>query len=227
MAEKIYVAIDLEGINNTTINGIGLAIRTADRLLLKKEWWLAVDYNKMDPRCKIEFWDKNPKLLQYARENEKNEGDQIRDFVKFYDSIAQSLSNFLKREIKEEDLELVSDNPEYDFGRLSPLVEKYCKDKDGKGREPLRYTTTGKYRCITDLGDAMWELGVMPIINTATETMAKHDHFPSNDAEHIIIKHIMVLRFFSLVRSRLSKELQECAMQSSSEALNTFENANQ
>jgi len=194
--KRYYVVPDLEAISNTRVNGIGLVVGDSDgELHLKKEWWLKFEEKDMDPRCKAEFWDRNKSLLSYALENGGDERAQIQDFVKTYDGIADMVK------VPERDLKLVSDNPEFDFGRLTPYVENHCK------RQPLRYTSAlaedphkvGIYRPITDLGDAMWYFGVDDIIENGAKSLVAHDHRPSNDAENIWIKHLMTEEFCSLV----------------------------
>jgi hypothetical protein len=213
------VAIDIEAISNTIVNGIGIAIcDDKGHMLLKREYWLDVDYSAMDPDCKTVFWDKNLDVLQRAKKNALPEQEQIESFVKFYDSIAEQLSKITGKEIKEKDLKLVSDNAEFDFGRLTPLVAKYCKDKDGNPREPLRYTTLKEYRSITDYSDAIWDLGIMDIINELADLVSSHDHYPMNDAQSILIKHLIAKEFMKNMKYHYGQILKEIAKESSQSA---------
>lgn len=180
---KIYLSIDLEAVNNVDIVGIGMAVVSVDdkcnfSVLFKQEWWINPKNYKIDERCKRDFWDKNPKVWEHMMTHGKDEEEQIINFVTTYDTIPHVLHQMQGIDINS--INLVSDNPEFDFGRLSPLIKKYCN------REPLRYTEDGKYRRITDYGDAAWILGITDEIKEKANKISIHDHFPSNDAVHTI-----------------------------------------
>lgn len=195
---KYYQTIDIEAINNTDVTGIGMCVGNSDGITLyKKDWWITPDLSKMDKKCKAEFWDKNPGAYKAMIKYGLPEQEQIRDFVKEFDGQANEFG------INEIDLRQLSDNSEFDYGRLAPYIKNHCD------REPLRYTTKKEYRPITDLGDGSWCLGTYSIIKSAVTEIQEHDHFPSNDAEHIFLTHIITDEVFNQLGKRLRKEIDE------------------
>jgi len=201
-----YLAIDLEALDNTHINGIGLVLGDEHgRVLLKKEWWIKVDEKEevapqlQRDRCKRDFWGKDEDLYKLYLEKALDEETQIRDFVNTYDTLHKIYG------VEERQIKLISDNPEFDFGRLSPYVEKHCK------RGPLRYTSTGDYRSITDIGQAMWYFGVQNMVKEAASKLQLHDHRPSNDAEFIYLSHIMAIGISGEVNRELGGDIKRVA----------------
>lgn len=220
--KRYFLAQDLEAVSHNNINGIGIYVGDSEgSKILKGSWWIDTDESALTPECKREFYDKNPEIWKRYEENKKPEADQIKDYVKTYDSVAELIG------VEEVEIELLSDNPEFDFGRLSEYVKKHC------GREPLRYTKKryprknekgeeleqkeGNYRCITDIGDTLWFLEVGSIVKDHIDTIQVHDHDPSNDAEAIYLTHLVGERFIKKVKEELGEKLKEIARTVSSE----------
>lgn len=213
--QKVIQAIDVEAITNTDINCIGWVVLDEDGCVLKKkEWCIKVHENiEMDPACKKNFWDKNQELLKYINDNAKDEGEQIRDFVENFDLFGENNG------IEEVDIENASNNPEFDWGILTRYVKKYCN------REPLRYTTKGKYRSIDDVGEALYGIGISDIINEKCTELIKHDHYPSNDAEHIALMHLIGSKVLSKIKSELQDKIKAIANEESQRVLEEIKNA--
>lgn len=206
---KIFVAIDLEAISNTKICAIGVVVGNNDGVTLeKREWWLDAKVEK-DPRCteepdkcmcsscrcKREFWDKHPELVKHMEENKMDEEKAVKEFVQCYDTIAERFG------VQEENIQLVTDNPEFDFGLLNTYVKKYCN------RDPLRYTTKGRYRSIQDKADFLWDLGIGKKVDLAVGEIQEHNHFPSNDAEHNYLQHLIALETLDVIKKQLGESI--------------------
>lgn len=206
-----YVIIDIESISHEKVVGIGLICGDSDgKIILKREWWIEFEEYEVDPRCLTEFWKRYcPDVYKYALNNGKNEKIQIKSFVEEFDSLHKKLG------INEWDIQLVSDNPEYDFGRLTPYIKKHCN------REPLRYTKSvnvlkynakdmsemsieGEYRQISDLKHALHHLGVTGIVSEYSSKVQVADHHPMNDAHNIYLQHLMALEIMEYLRNSRS-----------------------
>lgn len=206
-----YQTIDVEAVSNTRVSAIGLFCCDKDGVqVTKEEWWIKTKPEDFDPACKGRHWDANPQLLRRLEDEGKNEADQIKDFITSYDSLAQFLG------VQESDVRLVSDNPEFDYGRLTPYVEKHCK------REPIRYTTYGHYRSIADYGDAIDKLGLYGIIKKQVDRIQKHNHFPSDDAEHIVLSHLVHEAVLDVIAKGLESDLKHIAEHISETKVNSI-----
>lgn len=177
---KKYATIDLELINNTDITAIG--VYSGDDkgdTYAKEEFWIKKDLKDFDERCKEQFWDKHPELYKLVEEG-GDEKTQVESFLKLWDGLAKELG------VKEEEINLISDNAECDYGRLNQLVMKYAPK-----RGPIRFTTTGQYRSIDGYDSAFWKLGVDKIVNAYASKIQEHDHRPSNDAHHSHVSYLI------------------------------------
>lgn len=204
---KIQISLDLEKVSNGRVNAIGLFVGDEDgNTHHKEEWWIKVPEEDFDPRCKTDFWEKNEGPYKRALEATESESEQIKSFVKVYDSIHEKLG------VEEKDIKLISDNAEIDYGNLSELVKKHC------GREPLRYTKTiakgckeGTYRSITELDEVAWQLGVGETISNFSDKIQVHNHYPSNDAENTWVRNLIIKEFANRVKERYQAELKKIA----------------
>ncbi len=200
MVKKIFVSLDLESITNVDIVGIGLVVgNEKGKILEKKRWWISRKDIEINPVIKKEFWDIYTIPYNDWQNNGKDEKFQIKEFVSFYDNIAN------KYKVEEKNIVLVNDNPEFDFGRLTPYINKYC------GREPLRYTTKGEYRPICDLGECTEQLDIYRIVSKFATKIQKHDHHPDNDAAHNYIFHILGNEVFKEINSKLGNSIKKIA----------------
>lgn len=200
---RIYVSIDIEATSATELCAIGMVVGGEwGEILFKKEWWFKPKREKeihcIDDentcicthcRCKREFLNKNPELMELIMSAEDNAEEQIKDFVTAYDSVSEKFG------VPECDIVLISDNPEFDFGQLSNHVTKYT------GRIPLRYTTTGFFRKISSKSTVLKELGIMDTVMDTVDSFQKHDHRPSNDAESHYLCHLITMQILSRLRN--------------------------
>jgi hypothetical protein len=207
---KLRQTIDVEAVSNTPdINAIGYVIGDDNGVtLFKGEWCLKLPEGvTFDPTCKTEFWDKNQGLLKHIEENAKPEEEQIKDFVKTVDSMANKFG------VDETDIKNVSDNPEFDYGGMTRYVKKHCN------RHPLRYTSDGKYRSVRDLGEATWAIGIGEIIKKRADEIVIHDHYPANDAESIYINDVIAEKVLDQIKKTLGQQITEIATKAADEAL--------
>lgn len=176
--EDFYrLVIDIEAVSNTKINAIGMVVANQNGIIVfEKSYYIKVDEKDIDPLCKERFWDKQFGLLEKFQKQGKSEEEVIKNFVKDYDGL------HLMFKTNEKQIKLYSDNPEYDFGRLSPYVKKYCN------REPLRYCLDGSYRSITDWNGYLWGNGFDSIVKNAVNKIIEHNHEPQNDAKNILYR---------------------------------------
>lgn len=127
--KQYYVVIDLEAVQNAItkrqfVSGIGLCIGdNKGNILITKKWWIKLPQNfKVDQDQKVEFWDKNLHVWDEMIKNGGNEKEQIQSFVSVYDSFIKDLSDGDEYT----NINLVSDNPEFDYGSLNELVSRHC-----------------------------------------------------------------------------------------------------
>jgi hypothetical protein len=214
--EAIIQTVDLEGVNNSTINQIGFFACDQNGVpLVKREWSIKLkDGTKFDLH-KSEFWDKYPKLLKYIEATSLPENIQIKDFVNTFDGVSKYF-NF-----PEEKITIVSNNPEYDFGQLSTYIKEHCR------RDPLRYTTTGKYRSIKDIGEALRPLGIHNIVKKNASEIQTHDHSAPNDAEHICMVHLIGVEVINAIKKELGGEIERIAQRVAKEKADKIKKARQ
>lgn len=197
--KKHQLVIDLEMVSHKQINGIGMFVGDRDgNVHFKENFWIKVPEETIDPFTRDDFWAKyTDHLLEYAQKNGKDEETQVKAFVSKYDNIHSMIG------VEEKDIDLVSDNAEFDFGNLSTYILKYYN------REPLRYTKQkkapgiseeGNYRCITDYTDTMCALGVSDVMGKGADKIQVHDHQPANDAEHNWALHLITEEFITRMK---------------------------
>jgi len=141
--------------------------------------------------CWNEFWmkEENQKVL-----------DRIRKEVRSSDEEAsKEIETFLK-ELEDQygdNIEFLSDNPSFDITAVDWALYRFTK------RLPMRFSTKGKYRCISDPSERIAAFGKWKETN---EIISKnygieHDHWPENDAAYIYAQMIEA--------NKLSKDYSE------------------
>lgn len=198
-------AVDLEAPNNTEVAAIGAIVGDGNGVPRHRlELWVKEECLHFSTDCRENFWEKNKPVYDKVKRSKRTHKEQIPRFVKFWDTNAQM-----------KDLPLLSNNPEFDYSRLTPYVKKYCD------REPIRYTTDGRYRRIFDLGHVAWNLGIGDLISEASKEIVSATHFPAEDAENIYLENIItdklllelkrkyLLEMRKLAREQLPKIVQE------------------
>lgn len=174
------LVIDIEAVANTAINAIGMVCADREgKIVFEKSYYIKVAQDEIDPLCKERFWDKQPGLLEKFQNSGRSESEIIKEFVNDFDTLHIQLG------VTEKQIKLYSDNPEYDFGRLTPYVKKHCN------RDPLRYCLDGSYRSITDWGSYLFGNGYDQIVKNAVNKLVEHNHEPQNDAKNILYRFLI------------------------------------
>lgn len=194
---KAFVAFDIEktGCLNYThpIVSIGYVVGDSKGNLFEKKKinllvkWPQCDlkgincYGDFEPRCWDEFWSKRPsELLKALQQNALSQEEGLKQFAEFLNSL----------ELKYESIVFLSDNASFDIAALDVNLERYAK------RNPLRYSTTGKYRSLLPPDDLFETLSVEQQNELSKKYITPfvvHDHDPSNDAEFIYRQYIAYL----------------------------------
>lgn len=174
----IYLALDIEGTGarlDAPIVAIGYCLGDeAERIIEKHTFCLKMPPDVgVEENCQKYFWDKHPDLWKRIEREAKPANTVAHQFVDFINELE---TRFPEESYK---IELLSDNPAYDITKLDFFVWNYTR------RYPIRYSSTGGYRTISDPSeqgkalpneDECWEIAV---------SKCQHDHWPENDAEQI------------------------------------------
>ena len=209
--EKFYFSLDIEAVSNTCVVGIGLFVGdSSGEQRFKRAWWLNFDEKDKDEGCWNEFW-LNPDNKEASRalmSQGENPSTQVMRFLSVWNGLPTVLG------VKEEDIKLISDNPEFDFGRLDSFIASLCDRKD-----PLRYTLDGKYRSITDFGEPLKFLKVDSILSQKADLIQKHNHCPENDAHHHFLMHLMAKELKKLIQVHLKDQINALALKAAETVL--------
>jgi hypothetical protein len=174
------LVIDIEAVSNTVVNAIGMVCANWEgKIVFEKSYYIKVLDSEIDPLCKERFWDKQPGLLEKFQNLGRSESEVIKEFVNDFDTLHSKLG------VSEHQIKLYSDNPEYDFGRLTPYIKRHCD------RGPLRYCLDGSYRSITDLGPYLSCNGFSQIVKNSVNKLVIHNHEPQNDAKNILYRFLI------------------------------------
>lgn len=149
----------------------------------------------MDPKCKAEFWDKQPNnLLERLQEKAVDPYQGILAFRAYLDKWDASTDN----------LYILSDNPAYDFGfinyyldyfKLTPLTHNWklefraLHDADSYARGFCHQKTDKPWVSNKDV-TSRYSLGVY----SDEETPSLEAHLPEDDAEGIYRFHYALIR---------------------------------
>lgn len=185
-----FISFDIEKagcrIQQHPIVSIGYCVGDAAGNILEKDKinlvvrWPTVDhlgtvlsYNDFEQRCWAQFWSQLPKE---TIENLKH--NAVSQEAGFW-HLAQLLDRWEKQY---PNIKFLGDNLSYDYGNLDFNLEFY------QNRNPLRYSSTGKYRSILPADDLFETLPAdlqNQLVKSHVDPFAKHDHDPANDAEYI------------------------------------------
>jgi hypothetical protein len=193
--ETVYVAFDIEaggsGYQHPVI-AVGVCHGTVGDYK-RKRWCIRFNANTFEKRCVDEFWSKNQNILGIIEREAMDEDVAWKEIADFIDSLELLYPASTYR------IKFVSDNPAYDIARIDYML--YVK----RGRLPLRYTTEGKYRSISDPSEQVKGLppaqrAVMDELVTSAKNRASvsHTHLPDDDAEVMFLEQAIIDRIISL-----------------------------
>lgn len=178
--------VDIEGRGPSALhNGIvsiGVVVAQDGKILDKRRFdLLPLDGQSMDPKCKADFWDKNPDLLTILQKDAVKPSMGMLSFRQFLNEWEDKIPN----------LYLLSDCPGYDFHFISTYLEIFHL-------KPLTHTGDGHFRPLHDADSyargrrhdgltTQWvsnsELGLK------VDTSDLVSHMPEDDAESIYRYH--------------------------------------
>ena len=177
-SRTLYVAVDIEkkgaGFEHDVLQlGIAYGTHIGD---IKTIGFCFEEKGPFEKRCEQEFWSKNKELLERIRKEPKVTWGEFRVWL-------------LGLELRKLKVEFVSDNPAYDIAAVD-----YCLFTQAASRLPMRYTTDGQYRNISDPSEQMKGLSraVQQLIITEAGKLAPHTHWAPDDAKHILVSFFLV-----------------------------------
>lgn len=173
----VCVSLDIEGTGDrfdAPIAAIGCVVGDAYGTVFERRCWcIKLDESEIEPRCKLEFWDKQKGLWERIQKDAKPEAEATANFVSFWNHLELTYPSELFK------WKILSDNPAYDITRIDYLVWKHLK------RLPIRYTTAGVYRSIEDPSEQAYGTLDESVCWKRAEAKCKHTHWPLDDAEFI------------------------------------------
>lgn len=143
-----------------------------------------------EDRCIREFWSKqSPELLDQLRHPDTStDVDALgsrEQYIKYKGAVQEAIEQ-LRACIEKMPSEpiIVSDNPEFDLGRINYEIDRY-----NDGSNPLRYSEKYGYLTVTDVGDflAMLDKGHVKDLLAENKEFA-HTHNPGDDAAMMLHK---------------------------------------
>lgn len=183
--KEAYLTVDIESTGKEVI-AIGVFFVGSDGKRVKRTFCrLTPDRKDFDKQCYEQFWaDKEALLDRIDGEAKKQETETEKDMTLAFSAFLDEL------EKKESNIKLITDNPKFDLVEISKLLEKY------RGRKPLWYTGSGKYRGHVDPDERLHQIGkdtemvkgTMKYIQSLEEENVVHDHWPENDAHWIYLQ---------------------------------------
>lgn len=198
--ETVYLAIDVEKVDDgqgAAIVAFGACLGDAHgKVLQTASWYPAMpSYAKFGERCKAEFWDKHVGLYESFAARARPAAEVYAEFRCWLDAL----------ELQYPKIVILSDNPAYDLGAIDNRLEKYCD------RLPVRYTSTGVYRWVSDWSERSDALGcygkVREIAAKLMGDRLKRAHNPEIDAEYIYHCSVITERIRVAIKSDLDKLL--------------------
>lgn len=202
---NVRICVDVEAINAKDLCAIGFSVADqSGNLLEQSEWWPPVYLEKMDPQCRSEFWEKNPVLFDHLKNNNKYPFKTNPRFHSERSEISKQIID--KWDGYEKNYNIVSidaDNPSFDLPLLDRFISPYSH------RLPMRYTSNGCYRKITDYSGVISYWGLSESIRKGVSLIQPHTHFPMEDAYHTILKNILTERLLCKIQGMIGESLHE------------------
>jgi hypothetical protein len=198
----IFVAFDIEStgpVLNAHIPAVGIAVGdpTTGRVIQTKLIKILPDPEKDPapcPKCKAEFWDKNPGLWEKLQDKDALAPENGWFLVAAcIDALYQTYG---KR------LQIWSDNPAFDIAHIDFKLWQF-----GVREYPIRYDDTldgiPRYNGINDIDGYM--AGLPKAIHSAIMKSAPaHTHSPDEDAAHILHQAMKYYQYKHLLLDKLS-----------------------
>lgn len=189
----MIIAIDIEGRGPSAIrNGIvsiGVAVASFDGKWVTKRRFDMLPYprQQMDPKCQLEFWDKQGDLLRELQSHAQTPQLVMPEFRRFIDQWPN--------------VYLICDAPAYDFH----FVNHYL---DNEGLPLLQFDRDGNFRATHDADsyargrchysfDRQWILNdeackQMNVVRPTLPTDLRA-HMPEDDAHNILLTHLALV----------------------------------
>jgi len=180
MKKAVYLSVDLESGGSHFDNddvAVGFFVGepcdiTDDgepREIERRRFVLPYKVSTFEERCKKEFWDKNPILLENLGPSPYNTKDEAwKDIARYLDDLHERYY-----------VTILSDNPAFDIGRIDHNLYWYA------GRLPMRYTPKGDYRPVSDPSEQLKMCPYWFQKEFKRRFKHLHSHFPEEDAEYI------------------------------------------
>jgi hypothetical protein len=201
--KKILVAVDIEKAGSRNLEhkiiAIGYTVGDVDGNVIDKGSWNfavkwpeykvssneIINYGDFEKSCWDDFWGNRKKVsaevIANLQTNTYEYTDGMAAFCKWLNSLEE------KYPVETNKIILLSDNPSFDLAAIDVELERHCN------RQPMRYSTTGKYRDFydpTDMLETMPDKYLSEVAYPFVNSHSKHDHKPENDAEEIYFKYI-------------------------------------
>lgn len=145
-----------------------------------------------EDRCIYEFWSKQtPDLLDQLRHPDTSTDVDAPGSVERYREAVKAAIAELRACIEEMPSEpiIVSDNPEFDIGRINYEIANLNDDSN-----PLRYSKKYGYLTVTDVGDFLAMLDKRHVNDLLAENKEfAHTHNPADDAAMMLHKYRVAL----------------------------------
>ncbi len=185
--DEPVLALDIEKtgcymISNEII-AVGMAVYIPGDGLYLRRFTFKIAGNYED-KCVEQFWNKNQELLaELTRDQEFNTWKEFMDVI---DDLDKKYNNLM----------IVSDNSSYDIAHINHALEKNL------GRRGLNYKLDEFYRNIIDtdsflaafyLSAGLWVNTNKVLSSMDLQVLAKHDHYPENDAMFILESFLAVV----------------------------------
>ena len=190
----VIVALDVEKkgplFQNPVIN-VGVAWGTSIDTIQTMSFCFDYKDAPFDKQCYDEFWSKHLDILKRIEEAAK---EPKAEWTRF---------NTLLMELDDPSIEFESDNPAYDI----EAIDFHLYTVLGR-RLPLRYTSKGVYRSISDSSERIKALPTnwQEFISKLTSESAVHSHWAADDAKAMLVRRFRVDQVVAL-RNEATKDL--------------------
>jgi len=195
--KTVLLVIDIEKGGNRLdhpLLAIGFCLGDLDRGVIEKRTWCCRPQpgQAWEMRCVYEFWCKHPDVMRRIDVEGKPLREQMTSIAEYLASVDARFPTATHNVV------VVSDNPSFDIGHFDYYFCGALPDQP-----PLHYSRANEYRTVEDPSERLEALHMWGAERTLLETLAKHDHWPDNDAEkvhpdplsqHFFVPHLFPIR---------------------------------